>query len=409
MKFLVTGAAGFIGFHTAQILLERGDEVVGLDNLNDYYDVTLKEARLAHAASSDPNFRFVKLDLADRVGNAGAVRAGEVRSASFTSAAQAGVRYSIQNPLAYIDSNVVGFANILEGCRHNGVEHLVYASTSSVYGANTKMPFSVHQNVDHPLSFYAATKKANELMAHTYAHLYKLPVTGLRFFTVYGPWGRPDMALFLFTKNILAGKPIDVFNYGNHRRDFTYVDDIAQGVVRAMDRVATANPEWNGDDPDPGTSKAPYRLYNIGNNQPVELMRYIECIEQCLGKQGAEESAAAAAGRRARHVRRRRRSRARRRLPAGDAGGRGRASDSSSGTWTTTRQVEPCCAAARLRSSIGAFASPSSAAAAFPRITSTRSQTHQERHCSWPPCATPMRQRCSAAEKKYARARLSIP
>ena len=199
-------------------------------------------------------------------------------------AAQAGVRYSIQNPLAYVDSNVVGFANVLEGCRHNAVEHLVYASTSSVYGANTNMPFSVHQNVDHPLSFYAATKKANELMAHAYAHLHGLPVTGLRFFTVYGPWGRPDMALFLFTKNIIAGKPIDVFNYGNHRRDFTYVDDIAQGVVRAADRVATANAVWNSDDPDPGTSKAPYRLYNIGNNQPVELMRYIECIEGCLGR-----------------------------------------------------------------------------------------------------------------------------
>ncbi len=199
-------------------------------------------------------------------------------------AAQAGVRYSLQNPLAYVDSNVVGFANVLEGCRHNGAEHLVYASTSSVYGANTKMPFSVHQNVDHPLSFYAATKKANELMAHTYAYLYKLPVTGLRFFTVYGPWGRPDMALFLFTKNILAGKPIDVFNYGNHRRDFTFVDDIAQGVVHAADRIATANAAWDGDDPDPGTSKAPYRLYNIGNNQPVELMRYIECIEQALGR-----------------------------------------------------------------------------------------------------------------------------
>ena len=325
MKFLVTGAAGFIGFHTAQILLERGDEVVGLDNLNDYYDVIAEGGAARACCSSAPNFRFVKLDLADRAGMPALFAQREVRARRFTSPAQAGVRYSIQNPLAYIDSNVVGFANILEGCRHNGVEHLVYASTSSVYGANTKMPFSVHQNVDHPLSFYAATKKANELMAHTYAHLYELPVTGLRFFTVYGPWGRPDMALFLFTKNILAGKPIDVFNYGNHRRDFTYVDDIAQGVVRAMDRVATANPEWNGDDPDPGTSKAPYRLYNIGNNQPVELMRYIECIEQCLGTQGAEESAAAAARRRPRHVRRRRRPGARRRLQAGDAGGGGRA------------------------------------------------------------------------------------
>jgi len=282
MKFLVTGAAGFIGFHTAQLLLERGDEVVGLDNLNDYYDVSLKEARLA-LLRKRPNFRFVKLDLAERP-QMQQLFAREKFARVIHLAAQAGVRYSLQNPLAYVDSNVVGFANVLEGCRHNGVEHLVYASTSSVYGANTKMPFSVHQNVDHPLSFYAATKKANELMAHTYAYLYKLPVTGLRFFTVYGPWGRPDMALFLFTKNILAGKPIDVFNYGNHRRDFTYIDDIAQGVVRAADRVATANPQWDSDAPDPGTSKAPYRLYNIGNNQPVELGRYIECIERSLGR-----------------------------------------------------------------------------------------------------------------------------
>jgi UDP-glucuronate 4-epimerase len=282
MKFLVTGAAGFIGFHTAQLLLERGDEVVGLDNLNDYYDVTLKEARLA-LLQKQPNFRFVKLELADRAAMQ-ALFAAEKFQRVIHLAAQAGVRYSLQNPLAYVDSNVVGFANILEGCRHSSVEHLVYASTSSVYGANTKMPFSVHHNVDHPLSFYAATKKANELMAHTYAYLYSLPVTGLRFFTVYGPWGRPDMALFLFTRNILAGKPIDVFNYGNHRRDFTYIDDIAQGVVRAADRVAAANPQWNSDDPDPGTSKAPYRLYNIGNNQPVELMRYIECIERSLGR-----------------------------------------------------------------------------------------------------------------------------
>lgn len=282
MKLLVTGAAGFIGFHVAKILLERGDEVVGLDNLNDYYDVRLKEARLEILRRSS-NFRFVRMDLADRSGMAD-LFAKEKFQRVVHLAAQAGVRYSIQNPLAYIDSNVVGFANVLEGCRHNGVEHLCYASTSSVYGANTKMPFSVHQNVDHPLSFYAATKKANELMAHTYAHLYQLPVTGLRFFTVYGPWGRPDMALFLFTKNILAGKPIDVFNYGNHRRDFTYIDDIAQGVVRATDRIATPNPQWDSHDPDPGTSKAPYRLYNIGNNRPVELMRYIELIEARLGK-----------------------------------------------------------------------------------------------------------------------------
>jgi UDP-glucuronate 4-epimerase len=280
MKILVTGAAGFIGFHTAQKLLARGDEVVGLDNLNDYYDVNLKLARLAILEKS-PGFRFARIELADR-----AVMTEFFAREKFERvihlAAQAGVRYSIQNPLAYVDSNVVGFANVLEGCRHNSVEHLVYASTSSVYGANTKMPFSVHQNVDHPLSFYAATKKANELMAHTYAHLYSLPVTGLRFFTVYGPWGRPDMALFLFTRAILDGKPIDVFNYGHHRRDFTYVDDIAEGVVRACDRVATPNHAWDSDAPDPGSSRAPYRLYNIGNNRPVELMHYIEVLEQCL-------------------------------------------------------------------------------------------------------------------------------
>jgi UDP-glucuronate 4-epimerase len=282
MKILLTGAAGFIAFHTSKILLERGDEVVGLDNLNDYYSVSLKEARLAQL-TANKNFRFVKMDLADRAGVAELFKREKFQRV-INLGAQAGVRYSIQNPLAYIDSNVVGFANILEGCRHNGVEHLVYASTSSVYGANTKMPFSVHQNVDHPLSFYAATKKANELMAHTYAHLYRLPTTGLRFFTVYGPWGRPDMALFLFTKNILAGKPIDVFNYGHHKRDFTYVGDIANGVVRAMDRIAQPNAQWNSDAPDPSSSNAPYRLYNIGNSAPVELMRYIEVLEQCLGK-----------------------------------------------------------------------------------------------------------------------------
>jgi UDP-glucuronate 4-epimerase len=282
MKILVTGAAGFIGFHTALKLLERGDEVVGLDNLNEYYDVRLKLARL-EILKRHPGFHFVKLDLADRDGMTRLFAEGKFQRV-INLAAQAGVRYSIQNPLAYVDSNVVGFANILEGCRHHGVEHLVYASTSSVYGANTKMPFSVHQNVDHPLSFYAATKKANELMAHTYAHLYALPVTGLRFFTVYGPWGRPDMALFLFTRNILAGQPIDVFNYGHHRRDFTYVEDIAEGVVRCCDRVATANHAWDSDAPDPGSSRAPYRLYNIGNNQPVELMHYIEVLEECLGR-----------------------------------------------------------------------------------------------------------------------------
>ena len=282
MKILVTGAAGFIGFHTAKHLLERGDEVVGLDNLNDYYDVSIKHARL-EILKRFSTFRFIKLDLADRQGIP-ALFAAEKFQRVVHLGAQAGVRYSIKNPMAYIDSNIVGFTNVLEGCRHHGIEHLVYASTSSVYGANTHMPFSVHQNVDHPLSFYAATKKANELMAHTYAHLYGLPVTGLRFFTVYGPWGRPDMALFLFTKSILEGKPIDVFNYGNHRRDFTYVGDIVQGVVRTLDRIATSNPQWDGDEPDPGTSKAPYRLYNIGNSAPVELMRYIEVLEQCLGR-----------------------------------------------------------------------------------------------------------------------------
>ncbi len=282
MKILVTGAAGFIGFHTAKHLLERGDEVVGLDNLNDYYDVSIKLARL-DILKPFSAFRFVKMDLADRQGMP-ALFAAEKFQRVIHLGAQAGVRYSIKNPMAYIDSNIVGFTNVLEGCRYHGVEHLVYASTSSVYGANTHMPFSVHQNVDHPLSFYAATKKANELMAHTYAHLYGLPVTGLRFFTVYGPWGRPDMALFLFTKSILEGKPIDVFNYGNHRRDFTYVGDIVQGVVRTMDRIATSNEQWDGNEPDAGTSKAPYRLYNIGNSAPVELMRYIEVLEQCLGR-----------------------------------------------------------------------------------------------------------------------------
>jgi UDP-glucuronate 4-epimerase len=282
VKVLVTGAAGFIGSHTSERLLARGDEVVGLDNLNDYYDVNLKLARVERLKAK-PGFRFVKLDLADRAGMP-ELFAKERFDRVVHLGAQAGVRYSLQNPLAYIDSNVVGTTNILEGCRHNGVQHLVYASTSSVYGANTKMPFSVHQGVDHPLSFYAATKKANELMAHTYSSLYGLPTTGLRFFTVYGPWGRPDMALFLFAKNILAGKPIDVFNHGHHKRDFTYVDDIVSGVVGALDRPAAANPSWNGDAPDPATSNVPYRLYNIGNNRPVELMRYIELLEQCLGR-----------------------------------------------------------------------------------------------------------------------------
>jgi UDP-glucuronate 4-epimerase len=282
MRVLVTGAAGFIGYHVAGRLLARGDEVVGLDNLNAYYDPALKQARLerlrAHAG-----FRFERIDLADRPAME-KLFADRVFERVVHLAAQAGVRYSIENPHAYAESNLTGTLHVLEGCRHHRVGHLVFASTSSVYGANTRMPFSVHQNVDHPLSFYAATKKANELMAHTYASLYGLPVTGLRFFTVYGPWGRPDMALFQFTRNILAGRPIDVFNYGNHRRDFTYVDDIAGGVVAALDHVAARDPGWDGDKPDPATSRAPYRLYNIGNNRPVELMRYIEVLEDCLGR-----------------------------------------------------------------------------------------------------------------------------
>lgn len=282
MKVLVTGAAGFIGSTTARRLLARGDEVVGLDNLNDYYDVNLKKARLA-ILQKEPNFRFEFLDLSDREGMAKLFATSRFDRVVHL-AAQAGVRYSIQNPHAYVDSNVVGTLNVLEGCRHNAVEHLVYASTSSVYGANTNMPFSVHQNVDHPLSLYAATKKANELMAHTYASLYGLPVTGLRFFTVYGPWGRPDMALFLFTKCILEGRPIDVFNYGKHRRDFTYVDDIVGGVVASLDHIATPNKAWNSDVPDPATSPAPYRLYNIGNAQPVDLMHYIAVLEERLGR-----------------------------------------------------------------------------------------------------------------------------
>ena len=282
MRVLVTGAAGFIGYHVAERLLARGDEVIGLDNLNPYYDPTLKQARLARLEAHE-RFRFERIDLADRAAMEASFANGAFQRVVHL-AAQAGVRYSVENPHAYADSNLTGTLNVLEGCRHRGVEHLVFASTSSVYGANTKMPFSVHQNVDHPLSFYAATKKANELMAHTYASLYGLPVTGLRFFTVYGPWGRPDMALFLFTRNILAGQPIDVFNYGNHRRDFTYVDDIAGGVVAALDRVAAPDPRWDGDNPDPATSRAPYRLYNIGNNRPVELMRYIEVLENCLGR-----------------------------------------------------------------------------------------------------------------------------
>lgn len=282
MKILVTGAAGFIGFHTSVKLLERGEEVVGLDNFNDYYDVALKESRAEVLATHD-RFRMERLDLADRAGIE-ALFGKEKFDRVVHLAAQAGVRYSIENPHSYIDSNIVGTLHILEGCRHNDVEHLVYASSSSVYGANTAMPFSIHQNVDHPLALYGATKKANELMAHTYSNLYGLPTTGLRFFTVYGPYGRPDMALFLFTKNILEGKPIDVFNYGRHRRDFTYVDDIVEGVVRTMDHTARPNDDWDPANPDPGTSSAPYRIYNIGNQQPVELMDYIGAIEKCLGK-----------------------------------------------------------------------------------------------------------------------------
>jgi UDP-glucuronate 4-epimerase len=270
--------------HLALQLLQRGDEVVGIDNFNDYYDVTLKERRLQRVIDADTagKFKFIRLDLADRAGMA-TLFAEEGLDAVVNLAAQAGVRYSIDNPLAYIDSNLVGFGHILEGCRHNGVKHLVYASSSSVYGANESMPFSVHDNVDHPLSLYAASKKANELMAHTYSHLYGLPTTGLRFFTVYGPWSRPDMAMFKFTKAILAGKPIDVFNYGKHRRDFTYIDDIVEGVIRTLDYTATGNVNWSGMQPDPATSKAPWRVYNIGNQNPVELMDYIRAIEDALG------------------------------------------------------------------------------------------------------------------------------
>ena len=282
MKVLITGAAGFIGSNLALRLLERGDSVVGIDNHNDYYDPTIKEARLARHANH-PNYYHLRIDLADRTAMEECF-ATHKPNRVVNLAAQAGVRYSIENPLVYIDSNIVGFAHILEGCRHNGVEHLVYASSSSVYGANTTMPFSVHHNVDHPLSLYAASKKSNELMAHTYSHLYNLPTTGLRFFTVYGPWGRPDMALFKFAKAILAGEKIPVFNYGKHRRDFTYIDDIVEGVIRALDRPAPPNPAWSGAEPDPGTSQAAWRVYNIGNNSPVELMDYIAALEKALDK-----------------------------------------------------------------------------------------------------------------------------
>jgi UDP-glucuronate 4-epimerase len=287
MKILVTGAAGFIGSALSIRLLDRGDEVIGIDNLNDYYDPKLKEARMARHLDH-PNFTHVNIDLEDREGIKKLFEK-EKPQGVVNLAAQAGVRYSIENPLAYVDTNLVGFAHILEGCRHNNVEHFVYASSSSVYGSNTNMPFSIHDNVDHPLSLYAATKKANELMAHTYSNLYNLPTTGLRFFTVYGPWGRPDMALFKFTKAMLAGESIPVFNYGKHRRDFTYIDDIVEGVIRVLDRPASSNPDWDGANPDSGTSQAPWRVYNIGNNSPVELMDYIGALEESLGIEADKE------------------------------------------------------------------------------------------------------------------------
>ncbi|MGB7442578.1 MAG: NAD-dependent epimerase [Coleofasciculaceae cyanobacterium] len=280
-RVLVTGAAGFIGFYLSQRLIARGDQVVGLDNINSYYDVSLKKDRLEQLQNQS-GFSFCELDLADREGMSKLFAQQKFDLVAHL-AAQAGVRYSITNPHAYVDSNLVGFVNILEGCRHSQVKHLVFASSSSVYGANTKIPFAVEDNVDHPVSLYAATKKANELMAHTYSHLYALPTTGLRFFTVYGPWGRPDMAYFIFTKRILEGKPIDVFNHGKMQRDFTYIDDIIEGVVRTLDKIPEANPNLSEDDINPGTAKAPYKVYNIGNNQPIELMRFIEVIEDCLG------------------------------------------------------------------------------------------------------------------------------
>ena len=290
MKILVTGAAGFIGAAVSQYLMNRGDTVVGIDNINDYYDVNLKHSRLAQLENSSvsENFTFIKMGVEDREAMA-ALFEKEQFDRVVHLAAQAGVRYSIDNPNAYVDANLVGFMNILEGCRHNKVEHLVYASSSSVYGANETMPFSEQHNVDHPVSLYAASKKANELMAHTYSHLYDLPTTGLRFFTVYGPWGRPDMALFKFTKAILEGDTIKVFNYGDHYRDFTYIDDIVEGVVRSLDNVASGNPEWNGKEPDPSTSKAPYRVFNIGAQTPVHLLKFIETLEAALGVEAKKD------------------------------------------------------------------------------------------------------------------------
>jgi len=287
MKVLVTGSAGFIGSSLSLRLLDRGDEVVGIDNHNNYYDPALKEARL-NRYINHPNYKHIRMDIEDQ--NKVELLFKENQFEGVVNlAAQAGVSYSIENPLAYINTNIVGFAHILEGCRHNQVRHLVYASSSSVYGSNTSMPFSIHDNVDHPLSLYAASKKANELMAHTYSNLYDLPTTGLRFFTVYGPWGRPDMALFKFTKAILSGEKIQVFNYGKHRRDFTYIDDIVEGVIRVLDKPATPNNLWNGDNPDSGSSKAPWRVYNIGNNSPVELMDYISAIEDALNMKADKE------------------------------------------------------------------------------------------------------------------------
>jgi UDP-glucuronate 4-epimerase len=287
MKVLVTGTAGFIGSHVATRLLERGDTVIGVDNLNDYYDVTLKRARLARF-EAHAKYIHVQQDLADRAAIEAAFATHKPERV-INLAAQAGVRYAAENPHVYVSSNVTGFLHILEGCRQHHIEHLVFASTSSVYGANTRMPFSEHQSTEHPLSLYAATKKANEQMAHSYAHLYGIPCTGLRFFTVYGPWGRPDMALFLFTKAILAGEPIKVFNHGKHRRSFTYIDDIVEGVIRTLDQPPSANPDWRSDAPDPASSSVPYRIYNIGNEEPVELLRYIEVIEKCLGRKAQME------------------------------------------------------------------------------------------------------------------------